>query len=188
MAAYSASRSASVDAGPIRVAFYGKAAREENASVSLERQLRAVSTALPTHVRISCHFADSGMWNSAREGSTTAGTSLDGYPVLGGLKELLRRAHDADHDFDVDVCFDDSRLPRRIAEGLAVEDELAKCGVGTGALDNVSTAHLLEPSSMLHGHWLKRLGDWGTNGLESLTRRSRQWAGKPCRFSTGGWR
>lgn len=160
-----ATHSAPGHTGPNRVAFYGRCASEQDAPVSLERQLHTVSAALPAHAWISRHFVDVGVWNSSREGLTRSGWRLDGHLVLGGRKELLRRAHDADCTFDVLVCVNDSRWPRRVAERLAVEEDLAECGVGI-ATPSTGTADLLEDQSMQRAYWLRLLGDWGTTGVE----------------------
>ena len=43
--------------------------------------------------------------------------------------ELIQQAHDRHRGFDVVVCVDESRLPRRVSEHQAVLLELVECGV-----------------------------------------------------------
>ncbi len=122
-----------IHSGHPRVAFYGKCGSTRDAPLSLLRQLHAVVTALPEPISISACFADIGVWNRRSDGAPRV-LSLAGHRVHGGLVELLRQAHDRPRGFDVVVCFDESRLPRRMSEHQAVLRKLAECGVRVATL------------------------------------------------------
>jgi hypothetical protein len=122
-----------IHSGHLGVAFYGKCGSTRDAPLSLLRQLHQVVTALPAPVSISACFADIGVWNRRGDGTPRV-LSLAGRQVHGGLVELLIQAHDRTRGFDVMVCVDESRLPRRMSEHQAVLQEFAECGVHVATL------------------------------------------------------
>jgi DNA invertase Pin-like site-specific DNA recombinase len=114
----------------VRVAFYGRVARDENPQHALQQQLRAVRAALPSEVPIVGRFVDVGPWNGL-SGSTYASSiaSLCGRPVDGGVTDLLDRTMRPDRHFDVVACSDADRLSRRLVDRVRIEDDLAAYGV-----------------------------------------------------------
>jgi hypothetical protein len=150
-----------VHSGHPLVVFYGKCGSTREAPLSLLRQLHAVATALPEPISISACFADIGVWNRHTNGAPRV-LSLAGRRVHGGLIELLRQAHDRHRRFDVVVCVDESRLPRRMSEHQAVLRELTECEVHVTTLTTlIPQGFPASATSSLHA-WSFRLSDWAT--------------------------
>jgi hypothetical protein len=159
----------SVHSGHFRVAFYGKCGSTEDAPLALLRQLHAVSVALSERTPIAACFADIGVWNRRRDGVPRV-LLLAGHQVHGGLQELLQQAHDHARAFDVVVCFDDSRLPRRMAQRQAVLRELAEYGVGVAILATAVPGDFPGSATAEPQAWSPGLLDW-TADAENLIRR-----------------
>jgi hypothetical protein len=156
----SPARRTTIQSGHSRVAFYGKCASIWEAPLSLLRQIHAVETALSESIPITACFADIGVWN--RRHGTPRVTSLAGYRVHGGLVELIQQAHDRHRGFDVVVCTDESRLPRRVSEHQAVLLELVECGVRVVTLSSVIPPDFPGSAASTLHTWSSGLSDWAT--------------------------
>lgn len=115
-----------------RVVFYGRVARgdDTDAQLAVLRQLQRVTAALPAGASIVGRFADVGPWNGLR-GSVipTNLWTLDGNPVIGGLRTLLDRVQRGDHDFDAVACVGPAVLSRRFHDMRQIADALDGHGV-----------------------------------------------------------
>lgn len=158
---------ATVQSGRSRVAFYGRCGSVWEAPVSLLRQIYAAETALS--IPIATCFADIGVWNHRRPGTPRV-TSLAGHRVHGGLVELIKQAHERHRGFDIVVCTDESRLPRRAHEHQAVLLEMTECGVRVVTLSSMIPPDFPGPTASTPPPWSSGLSDWATQTRNPIRR------------------
>ncbi|MGH3794481.1 MAG: recombinase family protein [Pseudonocardiaceae bacterium] len=142
----------------LRVAFYGRVARDDQPAAAIARQLHVVLAALPTDALLVGCYADVGPGSGlGARGRSTTGWNLDGHPVRGGVDHLLAHAASPERDVDVVACADLNRLARRTLDSVRINSELAACGVCVlTPHDPVSasppiTRHL--PATPAPSHW-----------------------------------
>lgn len=115
----------------LRVAFYGRVARnDDNSQVMVKHQLAVAKTIFPDGHAITGYFADVAPWNGLNGSNrSTALWRLDGQRVAGGLIEMLDRARSPEPEFDAVACADRDRLSLRLADLVRIEGILSRCGI-----------------------------------------------------------
>src|SRR5436305_6114058 len=128
---------------PVRVAFYGRVARDNQPLLSLQRQVRAVRAVLATMAPIVRCYADVGPYHGLGTGGrSVAGGWLGDDQIEGGIDQLLARAASAERDFDIVACSSIDRISLRHLDRADIEAALAEHTVRVIAADQ-PTSHLL---------------------------------------------
>lgn len=150
----------------IRVAFYGRSARDDGAHLAIQRQLAVVVAALPADAVIVAFFADVGAWNGLHASTRgCGGWARRGRVVDGGLIELLHRTRRPNPGFEVMACSDVERVSRRLADRFRLEQHFVANSIALVIADgpmpiNLSAAPDSGATIAASGWPISRLASW----------------------------